>query len=493
MENSFNLIDEPWIPVADIGRVSLRQIFTKPYYQRLGGNSIQKIATMKVLFAIAQSAITPADEYEWEKITSKDLADQCLVYLGKWYDRFYLYGENPFLQLRAISIAKEQNEGALMPQIATGNTTVLFYSQVEQKLDDADRALLLLVLMGFALGGKKTDNSVVLSKGYEGKSKTGKPGPAIAYMGLLHNFSLGETLMQTLLYNLFTHENISEIGLFAEGIGTAPWEKMPAGEDCPTAQALKKSLMGRLVPMCRFCLFTKDKVHYSEGISHLNYPDGIFDPTIAINSSGSKNKVLWVDPEKRPWRQLPALLGFIKQGSSQFDCLQLRISLFRAGVLNQSFAIWSGGLRVSSNAGEQYVTGGDDFVESEVELTGETINEPWFNCLKIEMTEMEKIAAKLYGSILSYFKAQLSDGQALAAQGANIFWQLSEQDFQKLINACDDSPDAVAVRYSLRNKFATYIFKAYDHFCPYDTARQMEAWAKCRPNLSTYLKKEKSQ
>lgn len=43
MDNRFNLIDEPWIPIADCGRVSLGQ-----------------------LFAIAQAAATPDDETGWQ-------------------------------------------------------------------------------------------------------------------------------------------------------------------------------------------------------------------------------------------------------------------------------------------------------------------------------------------------------------------------------------------------------------------------------------------
>ncbi|WP_024335655.1 type I-E CRISPR-associated protein Cse1/CasA [Desulfotignum balticum] len=505
MKNRFNLIEEPWIPVADIGRISLEQFFSNLAYRRLGGNSLQKIALFKFLLAIAQAAATPADEFEWEKLTPQVLADQCLNYLVKWHDRFFLYGEKPFLQLPEISMAREQSEGALIPEIATGNTTVLFNSQVEQRLGDADRALLLLVLMGSALGGKKTDNSVVLTKAYKGKNKdngkptTGKPGPAVAHMGLMHNFILGNSLIQTLLLNLLTAENISEAGIFSGGLGTAPWEKMPEGEDCPVAQLLKKSLLGRLIPVCRFCLFTPNGVHYSEGISHMNYLDGIYDPSIAIDTSGNKNKVLWVDPEKRPWRQLPALLGFIKQGRGNFDCMQLRISLPRAGAVNENFAVWSAGLRVSSNAGEQYVSGNDDFVESEVELAGRLINSIWFNRLEIEMAALEKIASVLYGCIFRYFEAkikkpgQLTLGQGFAAQSTNLFWQLIENHFQKLIDSCGDDPEFADERYRLRQQFSKHIYRIYDHFCPRDTARQMETWAKCRPNLSTYLKKEEKQ
>jgi CRISPR system Cascade subunit CasA len=505
MKNRFNLIEEPWIPVADIGRVSLEQLFSNLAYHRLGGNPLQKIAIFKFLLAIAQSAATPADEFEWKEMTPQALGEKCLDYLKKWHDRFFLYGDKPFLQIREISAAREQSEGALIPEIATGNTTVLFSSQVEQRLDDAERALLLVVLMGSALGGKKTDNSVVLTKAYKGKTKdngkptTGKPGPAVAHMGLMHTFLLGGSLLQTLLLNMLTTENISDAGIFPEGIGTAPWEEMPEGEDCPVAKSLKKTLMGRLIPMCRFCLFSPNGIHYSEGISHLNYLDGIYDPSIAIDTSGSKNKVLWVDPEKKPWRYLTALLGFIKHGRGKFDCMQLRVSLPRASAKKENFAIWSAGLRVSSNAGEQYVSGNDNLVESELELDGTLIDKPWYNRLEIEMAALEKNASILYACVVKYFEAkikkpgQVTLGQGVAAQSTNLFWQLIENHFQSLVNSCGDDSQSAEERYRLRQKFSKHIYRIYDHFCPRDTARQMEAWAKYRPNLSTYLKKEKNQ
>ena len=66
MDNRFNLIDEPWIPIADCGRVSLGQLFANPDYRALGGNPVQKIALMKLLLAIAQAAATPDDETGWQ-------------------------------------------------------------------------------------------------------------------------------------------------------------------------------------------------------------------------------------------------------------------------------------------------------------------------------------------------------------------------------------------------------------------------------------------
>jgi CRISPR system Cascade subunit CasA len=52
------------------------------------------------------------------------------------------------------------------------------------------------------------------------------------------------------------------------------------------------------------------------------------------------------------------------------------------------------------------------------------------------------------------------------------------------VNACDN---AELVR-AMRPAFARFVLKAYDTHCPNDTARQLDAWARNRPNLSKYLK-----
>lgn len=498
MENRFNLIDEPWIPVADVGRVSLKQIFTHPEYRALGGNPVEKIALLKLLLAIGQVATELPDEQAWLSQDETALADQCLAYLEKWHDRFYLYGENPFLQMPAIVAATQQGYGAVLPEVATGNTTVLSQINQQRELVDADKAMLLLALMGFSMGGKKTDNKIVLTEGYKGKSNpkgkpaTGKPGPSLAFMGLLHSFVAGETILQTLRLNLLTDSDLQSSNLFSHGLGTPPWESIPVGEDCGVAQKLKQSYMGRLIPLSRFCLLDEAGLHYSEGLAHMNYQEGVADPTVAVDTSRAKVKVLWSDPEKRPWRQLPALLSFIKHGSGNFDCMQLRKTLPRACRSMNNFAIWSGGLRVSSNAGEQYVSGTDDFVESEVWLQSNYIGEIWFTQLQQEMKELETISKKTYGCIRGYYTEQKAEGDKLAGQGINMFWQLCERNFQALVDGCDRGTEAEEQRRKLRHTFAAAALNTYDHFCPNDTARQLDAWARCRPNFAKYLKREES-
>ena len=496
MENRFNLIDEPWIPIADVGRGSLKQVFSNREYRSLGGNPVEKIALLKLLLAIAQAATELPDEGALLALDETTFTCQCLAYLEKWHDRFYLYGERPFLQMPAISAAAQQSYGAVLPEVATGNTTVLSQFQQERDLIDADRALLLVVLMGFSLGGKKTDNKIVLTKGYTGKSNpngkpaTGKPGPSLAFMGLLHSFLTGETLLKAIRLNLLTEDDLQGSNMFSGGLGTPPWESMPAGEDCSVAQLLRKTYIGRLVPLSRFCLLTEGGLHYSEGLSHMNYQEGMADPSVAMDASKKKIKVLWSDPEKRPWRQLPALLSFIGDGRKSFDCLQLRKSLPRASRTMSKFGLWSGGLRVSSNAGEQYVSGTDDFVDSEVWLHSDCIGEAWFSQLQHEMKELEDISSKTYGCICGYYKKQKMEGDKLAGQGTNMFWQFCERNSQDLVDACDQGREVEEARWKLRQGFAAAAFATYDHFCPNNTARQLDAWAKCRPNFSKYLTRE---
>ena len=492
----FNLVDDPWIPVVDRGRVGLGEIFSTHDLKAIGGNTVQKIAVFKLLQAIAMRAAPVRDVEEWRALGADGMARKCLEYLEKWHHRFFLYGNEPFLQMPEVKKTQTLSYGAMLPDVATGNTTILTQWNMERHLDDGERALLLVFLMGFAFAGKKVDNTLVLTKGYSGKKKSGKAGPSLANRGLLHSFIMARDIQRTIWLNMITKKELDDFGLYPEGVGVPPWEQMPRGEDCEVAQRLKKSLMGRLIPLCRFCLFEKEGLHYTEGIQHMNYLDGIYDPTIAIDTRKKKPKVLWADPEKRPWRQLSALLSFIVHNRGGFDCFQLKVSFDKAREHEDSFAVWSGGLKVRSNAGEQYVTGNDDFVESEVWLSSKEIGELWFHNLQNEMHCMEEISKSLYGGVSAYFRAMKAEdiSQERAARATGLYWELCEGHFQELVNACALEEGAASELQHMRKRFVAIANGIYDRVCPNDTARQMEAWARCRPGLGRFIgKKEKRQ
>jgi len=250
-------------------------------------------------------------------------------------------------------------------------------------------------------------------------------------------------------------------------------------------------LQGRLIPLGRFCLLGDKGLHYSEGILHRNYKEGIVDPSIAVDFSGKDPKALWTDPQKRPWRELTALLSFFgRDGNRGFSCLQLRVRSDIREVVSQ-FGLWSGGLRVSSNAGEQYVSGTDDFVESSIWFFGETLGELWFDAWKAEMQALDQLSKTLYGCVMDYFKAQKVDGKKMAEEAIPLFWQLCEREVQHLIDACNATDETQRVK--LRQRFAAYLQQTYEQFCPRETARQMDAWAQCRPNVGHYLSENKGE
>ncbi len=483
MENRFNLIEEPWIPIVCKELISFKQLCNAPAneYPEIGTNPVQKIALTKLLFAIAQAAYTPEDEKAWLDLGVEGLSKYCLDYLEKWYDRFWLYGERPFLQMPEIKNSTHQKLSAVLPDVASGNTSYFFQTQNEKILDDPDKAVLIVTLMGFALGGKKIDNSLVLTSGYK-KKPTGRPGSSVGHLGYLHNFVLGSNVKETIWINLVTSNQIEKQKAWSSGLGTAPWEKMPKGEDCPIARELKESYMGRLVPLSRFCLLEEERLYYSEGISLSGHKEGGVDPSVAVDRSKNEWKAAWVDPSKRPWRMVPAFLSYMgKTKTNAFDCFYIQEGLARVKYLPK-FSIWSGGLRVSSNAGEQYVSGSDDFVESKVLLSADIIgNENWFFQIEEEMRFLDELSKSVYSSVLGYYKQLKVEGSNHAGNAANMFWQMAEKSSQELFQ--NESPK------NLRKNFKNLAIKVYDQLCPRETARQISSWVRNRSkfqNIGSY-------
>lgn len=494
-ENCFNLIDEPWIPIVDVGLVSLGQLFSKPDYRALGGNPVQKIALTKLLLAIAQSAYTPEDDDDWAALGADGLAQKCQEYLDHWHDRFYLYGDKPFLQMPVLGDLINGEEpksfgSGFYPDVLSDNNTILNQSQIKRALSDAERAIFITSLMNLALGGKRIHKKIpALTTNYQGKTDSAKSAPSLGnYVGYLHSYLIGGSVQETVWLNLFTREKIQDTKIWVNELGKAPWEEMPAGENCEVAQRLKNSYMGCLLALSRFVLLKDEGIFYIEGIQYPSHKDGWFEPSISLDRGGDFPKPLWLDVNKKPWRELTSLLSFLTAVNQQgFDCQQIRLGFQRVKLREKPIGIWSGGLKVRGTSGDQSVKQDDDFIESYVVLpapnliTGE--DSVWFHDLSEEMNQLNALSKTVYGATLNYFKSQNMETKEQAAQASNLFWQLCERQFQNLLNACGNPEQARA----MRPVFAQFVHKAYNTYCANDTARQLDAWAKNRPNLAKYL------
>lgn len=519
MKNRFNLIDEPWIPVADYGRVSLRQIFSQSEYRGLGGNPVQKIALLKLLLAIAQSAATPENENEWKTLGAQGLAERCLAYLDKWHDRFYLYGERPFLQMpkvtslidcrtvkrvKSASSASKKREAEVSglpkkfgvgfyPDMPSSNNTVLSHSMIERDLSDAERAVFLVLIMNFAFGGKRIEADMISLGGkIMGKQYSAPAGPSIGgWTGYLHGFILTDSVLSDVWINLFSRSDIESLKVWPKGVGKAIWEKMPSAENDERSTDYRESYLSTLVALSRFVQLCDDGIYYLDGLNYPSVKKGWYEPNLILDKTGAEIKVKYVNPERRPWRELDGLLAFVAGNSVQrFECYSLRKGIERVRDNFSIFSVWVGGLKVSTNSGDQSVKQSDDFVESQVWLHSDFLGELWFSQLKAEMDALGMLAKNLYGRVVAFFKEQKVDGVKLADQATQLFWQLCERDFQALVDNCDQTEETARQRHKLRQRFAGYVQQAYDQFCPRETARQLDAWAKCRPNNSKYLEQE---
>lgn len=495
MMSSFNLVDSRWIP-TNHGLKSLRESFDCGL--SLSGNPMERVSCFKFLLAICQAACTPKDMLEWKALGCTGLRSAVLKYFEEHFDEFWLYGAKPFLQFPILEnqAKKKCSIAALSPKYAypNGNVTVLYRHQLPHASSDAEKALLLVVQQSFAFGGKKADNSIVLTAGYLDKSKengkpsSGRPGPSVGQVGYLHAFCVGADIAETCYLNLFTMCDVLCMKDLEFGVGDPPWERLPEGEDDAIARRLKRSLMGKLVPMNRFMLLHSDcdDCEYTEGISHLSHKErGGGDLTCTIENKLVDPKAIWADTNKLPWRQLPSILSFLDSENDMFTNIVLQNGIEKVRQSGKhTFMVWAGGVSVSSNAGEQYLTGTDDFVSSCFEMPIEMLEgSDWFGRFKTSMNKLESQGDVLFSSVRRYYTGGMmmdnTSAKALSSKAVSDYWIRAERLFHDVISLCSDWSEEK--RDALGKKTQRLVLDCFDEYCPKVSARQIAAWAEYRP------------
>ena len=184
-----------------------------------------------------------------------------------------------------------------------------------------------------------------------------------------------------------------------------------------------------------------------------------------------------------------ALLSFLDAGEERgFFCLGLQKSVEKLREREDldddaQFGIWSGGIRVSSNAGEQYLTGRDDVVDSETLIKASWLGSNWFRAFSAAMGRLEGLASLLYVAVNGYHSAMKVQDRRIAAEASGLFWQMVEPSEHELMAACDRKSEGWTedTLPALLRRYRAMVLSVYDEFCPHDTARQFEAWVLNRP------------
>lgn len=490
MKNYFNLVDEPWIPVANHNRVSLSEIFSNSTLKAISGNALHKVSLLKLLLAIAQRAYTPEDDEEWKTLESAGLAQKCLNYLEEKKDLFWLYGEKPFLQKVDLATAKTTKGEPISlsvigkdypPDLPLENESIVFESQLNQELTDAEKAVLIVSMMNYSLAGKRIAKNVPpWTKGYSGKTTSAKGGPSIGnYHGYQNSHLVGESLIDTIWLNIFTRSQLNLFPQWENDPLIPPWEEFPKGEDDSIARRLKESFMSTLCAVSRFLLLKDGGMIYVEGLQYPSHKEGWREPFMTY-ASGPEGRIIWNNPTFKPWRNLPALLSTAFHGTdAKFNSPQIGLLILRSRHVRDIVGIWAGGLKVRGTAGDMSVKQSDDFIDSITFFKTKDLGDPWFKSFENEILELENIEYQLRRAINGYYKSLSSLTPSALPKAEALFWELCSQQAQRLVDVCDEQEEMD----SLRKEFIGYAYQAYNTYCPNQTARQMSSWARNSPSF----------
>lgn len=492
-ERTFNLIDNGWISVQEEKhRVSLKQIFLQKDFKRLSGNPVEKIAVLRLLLAITHAAVSLPDKDAWLSLSLSELADKVLAYLQTWHDHFDLYGELPFMQFPQLAQGKTSPFSVSQPCVATGNKVILNSWNIAIPSSPPDQAIALLRQSFFACSGKKFDQGITLSPGYGEKKASGTYGTLTGFRGHLHTYLLGDTLLDTVKNNLLTDEDIRQLPF--TGLGRPCWEEMPDGEISKRALDYKSSYQGVLLPLDKFVFLKKDGMVMTEGIPYESYKTGLVDPALTIRQDGKDIKTVWASTEKRPWRELTALLSFLKMGATQKSPYFLSMNIEKLRETQAAYMrFWAGGMQLSSNSGEQYLSGMDDYVESEFHIPINQQIETGFECFQKLIDELDKCSKITYKAVANYFAA-LNEQQkaAYAASAAGTFWEAMEPRAQIILDlAFSENPAREQNIAEEMKVWRQAVLRIYNQYCAKDTSRQIIAWVNASPNFSGPTKKGK--
>ena len=375
-ENSYNLVDEPWIPVlmqdGTNRRVSLCEVFSDAdgNIADLALNPYERVAVFRLLLCIAQAALGPErlkDERAW-RAAKPSVGPVSADYLKKWHDRFFLYGPHAFLQPDDATVSKPSKNKSPAPEEpddidggfnstvnklclerAAGSNSTLFDREAlnpKREMADCNRAVSFLVFQSFSSGGRFS--SCVWDGELSPANGSAFSAPC-RESDMLFSILLGKCLQESLWLNLLT-----DVSLRAAKIqwGRPAWEYDKLIR--VTSNEIAFSLLGHLVPVSRIVKLvrTDNRVIMGEGFVYptLNpdkkspgkRPFGWRESMATIKLSGEESPMyVSAEMERQPWRDLASILsvrGTVGHSSA------LSLKHIESLPDEKAFTLWVGGL-----------------------------------------------------------------------------------------------------------------------------------------------------
>jgi len=470
-----NLITGDWIPVifnnGDTRLVGLKELFEKSAeITDLVLNPPQRISIMRFLICITQAALDgPENEEAWFKC-EKEIVPKSLDYLKVREDKFNLYADNPFMQIKGATSDSEATIDKLDGCVPSGNNPVLTdHGAVPEGRSRSDvwKAINLLTFLNFSTGGKIGQVNLDGEK----YSDSTYAAPCI---GSAHTFVRGSNLLETILFNLLIKKEVKEMPNGQWGMPV--WDDFP--ENVNNQEALdnaSKTYLGRLVPLSRFMCLEENKNRCvigptSKNIKFEGIPAFREPSNTALKNKKNELYSMKIASDKHIWRDLGSLL-FLSNANQQGGALVLyKINKLCSQFQKDSIDIWVGGLELGDQAAKLH-----DLVEWNFSLPfslfGETCLKKYQEGVSLanEGSNTLKNAAKKYCDEL-----KMESSGSITSSAELFFWQKLDHHYEILIDTANDT--AKSIDEIWKPKIVGVMKAAYEHACPRETPRQIQAF-----------------
>ena len=469
----FNLVTEPWIPVraldGTIQLVSLETLFRDgESLADLDCQAHERISLMRLLVCITQASLgAPASPEEWSTF-GDDLASRAVDYL-KHPDiqpHFNLFGDGPrFLQAAVKEVEKAYLATQMVFYFSTGNSpTLLDHSGgTERVLPPEFLARTLLAYQNFFVGGSMA-------------SKVKGNGPSLK---ILHAFLFGNTLKQSILLNCLDAETLNDAGL---EMGRPFWEN--------TAQASTATFLGRLVPFtCRVKLHTNQTHAWIEdGLAYAEFPEAR-EPSATIVTKGDQRFLLRADLGKGIWKDLHVVLNLQSAGANPLAAPLALMSHLKE-MEAEKLQLWLAELCKAKDA--KII----DLLESQLTVPVAMLNPRGRAHYESGIAFADSQSNQLYGAIKQN-GATLKNEKPPTDEAKKQFWHALERNCSALLHIAGN-PNVLKGQSFGEGEDAWTItvrqaaLAAYNHVCPRQTPRQMQAYAAGLKVLFPKPKKKKA-
>ena len=463
----FNLTTSSWLPVREHqGQpylISLLDLFRSPTdWADLDLRPHERVSVMRLLVCITQAALgAPKDTDGWADF-GRDFSKKTTAYLAQWQPAFSLLGEGPrFLQRRPTKEGVPVMISKLVPHLATGNNPTNFDhgGGSVRPMEPGALALALLTFQNFY---------PLYGAGYKGR------GPCVDG-NMLHALLRGANLQENILNNCLDAETIAEsLG----GMGRPLWEKWPATPaDKPAVDNARLTYLGRLVPLHRTLWICDNRAHVLVGQDGWDYPasEEYQEPSATvITTAKGESRQLWASLDRAIWRDLHALTVLGTSANSKAGA-PLIIKSHQNPMDPKPADLWTGALVTDGKAKIL------DAMESVFHLESRLFTDVGRGIYELGVAYAQIRLNHLRDAVRAYGKAMMHESPAIPTAERH-YWHALDRGSGVLMNvACDPATGHPQFGGASSDDWTALVRKsllaAYEHACPRDTPRQIEAFA----------------